>query len=282
MSIKRYFKQKIADYIYSNEVIPHLYERLSSYIDVSMQKNNAAILANVDYLKDKRLHNSKVIYTCLTGGYDSLPLQLYCNKEYDYVCFTDNQALLVNGSYGAWQIRPLKFSDMDDTRNNRWHKLHTHILFPDYEESIYIDSNMQILDKFVFDQITNKKFDIVIPKHNKCSCVYDEIERVLKYVVSKGRETEENVLRMKDFLEKENMPHNYGQTENNFIYRKHNNTKVIKLMEDWWHFIAEYSKRDQLSSSYVFWKNGISLDEICIPNLREEKSHVCFFNHFGH
>lgn len=36
----------------------------------------------------------KVIYTCITGGYDCLVLNMYLNPEYKYVCFTDDETYL--------------------------------------------------------------------------------------------------------------------------------------------------------------------------------------------
>lgn len=47
-----------------------------------------------------------------------------------------------------------------------------------------------------------------------------------------------------------------GLTENNVIYRKHKDPRCIKVMEDWWYMVENYSRRDQLSLFYVLWKNG--------------------------
>jgi len=82
------------------------------------------------------------------------------------------------------------------------------------------------------------------------------------------KETRKNADKMIDFLHKENFPDNYGLTENNLIYRKHNDSKIISMIEDWWYFIENYTKRDQFSFSYVLWKHGLKPQDIAIPNIR--------------
>lgn len=44
------------------------------------------------FLKPKKVRS--VVYTCLTGGYDSLKEHRYVDDDWDYVCFTDNKELL--------------------------------------------------------------------------------------------------------------------------------------------------------------------------------------------
>ena len=219
---------------------------------------------NYNYICNKRKNNSKVIYTCLTGDYDFLPTQLYVNPDYDYVCFTDNADLLKQKSFGAWIIKPLAFAKFDDARNNRWHKLHPHILFPEYTSSIYIDSNISIKSGWIFDEINRRNKNILIPLHFERDCIYDECEEVRK----NKKDLVENLDKMVHFLKENKFPSHYGLNENNLLYRVHNDSLVIRIMEEWWFFIENYSRRDQMSLSYVLWRNGISPKEISMHNLR--------------
>ena len=82
------------------------------------------------------------------------------------------------------------------------------------------------------------------------------------------KETRENADRMIDFLHKENFPESYGLNETNLIFRRHNDKEIISLMEDWWYFIENYTKRDQFSFSYVLWKHGLKPSDIALPNIR--------------
>jgi hypothetical protein len=230
------------------------------------------------YKKNRYVNHSKVIYTCLTGNYDTLFSHTYINFDYDYICFTDNERLLTMGEYGIWKIMPLQFNRLDNVKNNRWHKLHPHVLFPDYEESIYIDSNIDIKDDFLFDEL-NKDALLQIPIHRKRKCVYKECKDVIKL----KRERIELVKKVESFLKTNGFPVNRGLTENGLIYRKHNNETVLKMMEMWWNMVENLSMRDQLTLPYVLWKFNILVNSITIPNVVLDRKHFGYYKHkFGY
>jgi hypothetical protein len=213
----------------------------------------------------------KVIYTCISGGYDNLIQHNYINFDYDYVCYTDNTELLKIKSYGVWKIKSLEYTESDNVRINRWHKIHPHILFPDYKESIYLDGNIDMRTNILFTLI--KDFDIIrIPIHNG-TCIYEECGRIIK----SGKDTKDRVEKIINYLKIEGFPKNYGLNENCIIYRKHNDNKIIEMMNMWWYFIENYSKRDQLSLSFVLWKFNISPYNISFPNVRNDDTNFIFY-----
>jgi hypothetical protein len=218
----------------------------------------------------------KVLYTCLTGNYDTLRQHSCIDFEYDYICFTDNNRLLMMGDYGVWKIKPLQYTCSDNTRNSRWHKTHPHILFKDYDISIWVDSNVDIKDEFFFSNVMKNKLDkIKIPLHRSCNCIYKECKRVVRF----NKELPENSLKIKKFLQDNHFPKRYGLNETNVIYRKHNDIQIVTIMEMWWYFINNYSKRDQLSLSYVLWKHGIKSCDIIFPNTHKGKLLFTFYSH---
>lgn len=222
-------------------------------------------------------HNKrkKVIYSCITGAYDRLINHHYISDDYDYVCFTDNPELLKLRVYGVWSIRPLVFNKLDNIRNSRWHKTHPHELFQKYEESIWIDSNINILTDYIFTLIKNTKKDFLTPKHFKNNCIYEE----LKFIVKCHKDSEHNMQVLDDLFTNEGMPHKLGAPETNLLYRRHNNKSIIKIMNMWWDMIEKYSSRDQASFMYVIWKNHINPESIFIPNLRIDAENFAFSIH---
>lgn len=231
--------------------------------------------------KDKR-KNSKVIYTCITNDYDDLEdIQgyKYIAQDWDYICFTDNEKLIQKKQIGIWQIRPLAYHQMDNTRNNRWHKINPNLILPEYEESIYIDANINILTNKLFNLIEqNPKKDLILPCHANTDCLYKEFQWVLNDKIDKQEIMEAHL----DLLKKEGFPKYYGMPENNVIYRKHSNPKIINIMNDWWYMLEHYTKRDQLSLAYILWKHNIQTDDvICFPNTRIDYKNFCTFIHRG-
>lgn len=236
--------------------------------DINEKKQEAAqaLAENLAYL-NRSEKRSKVVYTCLTGNYDNLPLHPHLDFEWDYVCFTDSAELLKLKSYGAWQIRPLAFDKLDNTKNARWHKTHPHLLFPDYEESIWIDANIAIKSDWIFSIVAEKRGanKILIPIHYERDSIFTDIEFCVNIL---KKETRENADRMIAYLREHDFPDDYGLNETNLIFRKHNDAEITSLMEDWWYFIENFTKRDQFSLSYVLFKHGIKPSDIAIPNLR--------------
>lgn len=206
-----------------------------------------------------------VLYTCITGNYDRLIVPAYYNPACDYVCFTDNSEWISRKRIGPWQVKPLQYTESSNALNNRWHKVHPHKLFPEYEDSIYIDGNIDILDDNLFRQIDSKSGrKILIPKHAYNNCIYKEI----KVNIKNKRAPKEQCLKIKKILAAAKYPRNYGLCENNVIYRKHSDPLVITVMEEWWKYIKDIVPRDQLSLCFLFYKYGINLDDVYLQNPR--------------
>ena len=98
------------------------------------------------------MSKNKIIYTCITGDYDELLNHTFISSDWDYVCFSDNMGIK-NKKNSQWIIRPLCFDKLDNARNQRWHKIHPHILFPEYEVSLWVDGNVDILNSKIFSDI---------------------------------------------------------------------------------------------------------------------------------
>jgi lipopolysaccharide biosynthesis glycosyltransferase len=221
-----------------------------------------------EFLKQKQHRKStKVVYTCIVQHYDELMQPYYISADWDYVCFTDSPDLIRHGIVGVWEIRPLSDERLSATKRNRWHKMHPHILFPTYEESIYVDGNINILTNYIFDQITKRDSCILLPQHFRRNCTYHEIEALL----NSHRISDEDkslLIAHRRFLEHEGFPKEFGLSENNLIYRRHHDDLIVKLMREWWEMYELYSSRDQASMAYVFWKNDMSLHEHMYANCR--------------
>ena len=207
-----------------------------------------------------RTERTGVVYTCITGGYDDLYDHSYINHDWDYVCFTDNTNIARSGS-SSWQIRQLVFNKLDNIRNNRWHKIHPHILFPEYQQSIYVDGNINILNNYLFDDVAkvlDKSHKMSVALHPDRSCIYDEFD----VCVDIGKDIKELMENQIELIRKDGFPEQQGLFESNIIYRLHHDEKVIAVMEDWWWWIEHYSRRDQLSLTYVLWKHGMSIEPL--------------------
>lgn len=194
-----------------------------------------------------------VIYTCVTNNYDCLTDPVIIDRSFDYICFADKKTK-VDNKIKVWQIKKLAFSKLDNIRNARWHKTHPHLLFKEYKYSIYIDSNINILNKKFYqdikEQIKNKAL-IAVQPHFARENIYEEFSECLRLKKDKS----EIIKKQKYYLEKEKFNGKYYIfPETNIIFRSHLQDKVMAAMQVWWSMIKKYSYRDQLSFTYALWK----------------------------
>ncbi len=230
------------------------------------------------YLAHKKTRKSKsVVYTCISNDYDDineLAAYKFINFDWDYICFTDNTEHITQKQIGIWEIYPFHYNNPKDaTRNARWHKTHPHILFPNYDESIWIDGNINILTSFLFDEIKRRNMNFIFPKHFKNVSAYEEYEDVVSLDDPKLIEAE------KQFLLSEGMPENLGVVESNILYRRHNEVPLKSIDEEWWNMIEKYSKRDQLALPYILWKHNYSITERSFENSRHRINDFYVFSH---
>lgn len=201
-----------------------------------------------------------VIYTCITGSYDDLIHHAYTDPRWDYVCFTDDPSLIAQG-HALWQLKLIVFDRLDKVRINRWHKLHPHILFPDCQKSIYVDGNVNILKKDFFDDIERaitNNYKIALSLHHVRDCIYEE----LLACIEGGKDCVDLMKKQIEFIKKDNFPKKQGLFDNSIIYREHHDREIISIMDHWWWFIENFSRRDQLSLNYILWKHHFKANKL--------------------
>lgn len=198
------------------------------------------------------------IYTALFGDYDKIKQIKVKNPFCDYYIFTDQK--LPNNC--DWQLKEYNFSeDISDNPilKNRFLKMHPHLLFPDYEYSIYIDAAIIIeLDIMrLMSRIGNNHLAL-FKHHAGIDCSYEEANRVKRI----GIASQEIVDKQMNRYEIEGFPKHFGFYECSIIVRKHNENDCISIMDTWWKEFLNESKRDQLSFMYSVWKNDKTVDNI--------------------
>ena len=193
----------------------------------------------------------KVIYTCLTGGYDRLEQPAAFDPSYDYICFTDT-----DGRDGVWQLRKIPFDSPDPVSRSRYPKILPHKVLADYDYSVYLDANIRIMsaefyaivDRLIVDEITFAQVE-----HPDRDCVYDE----LRYCYLKDKVDTRTAFRLYRKWTDEGLPRHAGLYENNLIFRQHNITEARALDEAWWKGWESGVHRDQLCLMPIFLRHNI-------------------------
>lgn len=254
-------------------------------------KNSKSLLNNLDFTykncNNLNPHNEKgVVYTAIFGDYEPLLDPKVINTNLDYICFTDN----ANLKSEIWDIKLISdvgnefnFSDkynnnislldLDYTRQARLIKCLPHIFLKEYDFSIWIDAGFLIVGdviKFV-NRYTEKDFLGI--KHSTRNCIYEEANEVIRL----NMDDNERISNQIELYENNNYPKNNGLIESGILFRRHNNDKIIKVMEEWFNEIVNFSKRDQISFNYISWKNKLDFDLADMYCTRNP-----YFHHYFH
>ncbi len=198
-----------------------------------------------------------VIYTVMVGGYEDIIQPLVIDDRFDYILFTDN----MDAQHGIWQNRSIPdVIQNDNKRLSRYPKSHPETVLSEYKASLYIDANIQIQDRWVYDRVVelyNQNVEyagvkLLITGHD---CIYDHAFEMCQFLV----EHEASALKQCRALYKRGFPRHFGLNENNIIYRMHTD-KMKVVDEEWWWWITNYSFRDQFSYMYCIWKYEIPIN----------------------
>lgn len=242
-------------------------------IEQKKEKNNLYCgKNNTDNYENVSEHNDRIaVYTCNIGGYDKYREPSIISKHCDYYYVSDIEppAHSVYKWINPADIVPASVSS--PSMINRYVKIFPDLLFPDYEYSIYLDANVQIvneIDKYV-KRI--ERSGIAAFKHHTRKSIYQE-GAVCGLFGLVDKETVCN--QMYDYY-KQGMPYEFGMFEMNVIVRKHMSPICKQLMKQWWQELETRCKRDQLSFTYILWKNGFKFDDVgCLGNSIGESTDV--------
>ncbi|WP_075340870.1 glycosyltransferase domain-containing protein [Tenacibaculum agarivorans] len=222
--------------------------------------------------------NKIVIYTGAFGeNYGFIPQKKI--DGVDFFCFTDDETKIVS----PWKPMKLKFDSNNEVLKNRHPKLLPHEYFKDYDISIYIDSNFLIIGNIhkLLDSLDD--FKMATFDHSQSddarNCIYKEYNAILELGKSRGvfKDDPDIMKKQIDSFKSEGYPENNGLIKGGLLIRKHNDSEVIKVMEDWWEMVSTRSKRDQLSFNYVAWKNNFT-SKIIAGDLRRGNPYFYFLS----
>lgn len=197
---------------------------------------------------------TKVIYTSLVGNYDELPQPRVIKDDYDFICFTDD---ICKDSIGVWKVKPIPYDCKNNLRKSRYVKLLPHRVLNDYEVSVWMDANIQIINErfyYIIDKLVANDVKIAQLPHLLSNSVYTEIRNAFYGGKVKAKEAIKQYKHLKEM----GFPDESGLFENNVIFRRHKNKDVENISEDWWNEYCNYSERDQFSLMYIYWKHGFN------------------------
>lgn len=191
----------------------------------------------------------KTVYTCIIGEYDTVQDPLVINREWDYVCYTNNPNL----HSAIWNIKQISSKVLDDTRLARRVKIlyHRHVSPNKSPLSIWIDGNFKIRDDVhkLVERMDLSKVDLYATQHGR-DCIYEEGVACIDF----NKDSDDVINPQMEKYRAEGYPEHNGLISSGVLVRKHS-PKLQAMHSTWWKEVKRHSKRDQLSFNYACWKH---------------------------
>ena len=194
--------------------------------------------------------NKNCVFTAIIGDYDGLISTTYPkHSNWDYICFTDN----ANIKSDFWRIIYVR-NNTEDYESNiklaRYYKTNFHVHLSSYENLMWIDARITIIDD-INEYLTNlNNKDIVFLKHPNALNILQEFDRVEGSI-----ERSEMINMIKKRYAEFSYKYDNGLISSGVMLFRNNN-KTIKFFKEWWYEIDKFSHRDQLSANFVLWRNS--------------------------
>ncbi len=197
----------------------------------------------------RRAHKRTVVYTAITGLWDDLRVPLTVDPEIDYIVFADEQ---LAPPPAPWLRRSLRLRCGNDRLTSRFVKATPHFHVPEYQLSLWADGAYQLRN------VTAERLDglagpmqIAVFQHSERNCAYAEAEEVRRRKLDTG----ENIDRAVKLLHDHGFPARAGLCEAGLLLRRHQDSDLMRAMDQWWDSIVRGSCRDQLSLNFALWQN---------------------------
>lgn len=196
------------------------------------------------------------VYTCITGDYDPVSEPEFYSEDCDYYLISDREPedLQIYQWIDINKVVPEVVKD--NRRKNRFCKINGPFIFSEYQFSIYIDGNVQIVGDI-------RKYTSKVGKSgiSAFSLGGDLYRHALAIVNAKVENNGIIYNQIYNYFQ-EGMPRNYGMFNCTILVRENVNQICQKVMCDWWNEVFNYSSRDQISFTYCLWKNGLQREDV--------------------
>ena len=193
--------------------------------------------------------NKTIIYTVITGNYDTIKQPLVLTPGGDYFLFTNNPHIKDAGVWRVVHSPSFNIGSRTENENNillsRRVKMLAHEYLPKgYDVSVYVDADMLLKESFseLLDTLADNRL-MAACRHGYCASVREEINDLINKGMVNGHQVEQQWQRYVDWGFKDDI----GISENGLLIRRHNEPSVIELMELWWEEYQHGCLRDQVS-----------------------------------
>lgn len=212
-----------------------------------------------NYRKNKGKDNKIAVVTAIANNYDSIKIPDTLDGRIDYYLFTDKPV----DDYGVHSVLPMLYTNDDPTRSARYIKTHLNTLLDGYDYIVWVDANILLSGNIhdLIDRFRQSKKEIAVFEHPFRQNITEEVDACIKL-----NKDDKEVLKLQLASYKKQGLDNGPLVESGFMIFNMNSKKIDTFFNSWWSEIDKFSKRDQISLSYVIAKHKLSTHVLSSPS----------------
>lgn len=194
-----------------------------------------------------------VVFTVITGCYDTLRQVVKKNDNWRYVCITDNLNIYPNG----WELIHVDElyppGCLSQVLLQRWVKIYGG---PKFFQclTIYLDGSHEIANDVT--ELFEHEADIKLKLHPARNCYLDEAIACIRL----NKADHQDIRSQIEEYESNGLQPKSGMYETGILIRAWNE-KVAKFNEVWWAEVERHTHRDQLSIMWALSQNQLKKEE---------------------
>lgn len=203
----------------------------------------------------------RIVYTALMGDYEALNEQPVARHSgVEFVCFSDNADVRSE----TWTVRHIDARfPQDPVRSARVLKTAAVDLFPDHDESLWIDNSVILeADPEIILDAWLESSDVAAPRHDFRQSVLAEFDAVLRGDYDDPHRVFEQ---LRHYAATEPSTLNDEPYWTALLARRHT-PDTGRAMRLWADHILRYSRRDQLSFNQAMAESGQGVASIDLPS----------------
>ncbi|WP_169053250.1 glycosyltransferase domain-containing protein [Falsirhodobacter xinxiangensis] len=219
-----------------------------------------------------------VVFTVIVAGYDR-PMPILCREPGIAYCLVSDTAF--PGS--DWDHRPIPEAArmLDPVAMSRWCKFFGHLIFPEYDLSIYLDGNLAVIGpvRALAETFRQTGATMGLFAHRR-KTIEAEVEACVHHRKFSGRDRAVVAAQVERYRA-DGILLQEALTDNGVLFRNHRAPELDNAMRLWWREFAMGVRRDQVSLPYI--RKATRMNCVVWPwNYRADKARFAGpFPHFG-
>ncbi|MDH2327158.1 DUF616 domain-containing protein [Cereibacter sp. SYSU M97828] len=219
-----------------------------------------------------------VVFSVIVAGYDR-PMPILCREPGIAYCLVSDTPFPGSG----WDHRPIPEAAgmLDPVAMSRWCKFFAHLIFPEYDMSVYIDGNLAIVGPIgaLVAEFDRSGAAMGLFSHGRKT-----VDAEVKACTHHRKFTRRDMAVLEAQVERYRVDGILMQealTDNGILFRNHRASGLDGAMRMWWREFANGVRRDQISLPYI--RKITRLDCVVWPwNYRADRRRFAGpFPHYG-